>query len=74
VLFRRNLSPQMIMEYKAPTIEITQAVFDQIGRYNMVLQVDYLIVSNGMRHYCCRLDETKSRYIFLQDIPAYSEL
>jgi hypothetical protein len=74
VLFRRNLTAQMIVEYKAPTVEITQAVFDQIGRYNIVLQVDYLMVSNGLQHYCCRLDDTKSRYIFLQDIPAYNEL
>lgn len=46
----------MIVEYKAPEVEITQKVFDQITRYNMVLKVDYLIVSNGIRHYCCRMD------------------
>ena len=46
----------MIVEYKAPEIEITQKVFDQITRYNMVLKVDYLIVSNGLQHYCCRID------------------
>ena len=46
VLYRRDLSARMIVEYKAPHIEITQAVFDQITRYNMVLKVDYLIVSN----------------------------
>ena len=48
VLYNKDLSARMIVEYKAPHIEITQAVFDQITRYNMVLKVDYLIVSNGL--------------------------
>ena len=71
VLYRKNLSAQMIIEYKAPSIPITQAAFDQITRYNMVLKVDYLIVSNGMDHYCCRMDYERQNYIFLQDIPNY---
>ena len=58
VLYNRDLTARMIVEYKAPTVEITQAVFDQITRYNMVLKVDYLIVSNGLNHYCCRMDLT----------------
>ena len=56
----------MIVEYKAPEIEITQKVFDQIARYNMVLKVDYLIVSNGLQHYCCRIDYEHNSYTFLQ--------
>ena len=51
VLYTRDLSSKMSIEYKAPHIEITQSVFDQITRYNMVLKVDYLIVSNGMQHF-----------------------
>ena len=74
VLFNRDLSARMIVEYKAPNIEITQAVFDQITRYNMVLKVEYLIVSNGIRHYCCRIDYDTMKYTFLPDIPAYTEL
>lgn len=74
VLYRRDLSARMIVEYKAPDVPITQAVFDQITRYNMVLRVDYLIVSNGLRHYCCRMDYENSRYTFLPDVPSYGEL
>ena len=74
VLYRRDLSARMIVEYKAPDVPITQAVFDQITRYNMVLRVDYLIVSNGLRHYCCRMDYENSRYTFLPDVPSYNEL
>lgn len=74
VLYRRDLSARMIVEYKAPDVQITQAVFDQITRYNMVLKVDYLIVSNGLQHYCCRMDYAGGRYLFLPDVPAYNEL
>lgn len=74
VLYRRDLTARMIVEYKAPDIEITQKVFDQITRYNMVLRVDYLIVTNGISHYCCRIDYANNTYAFLPDIPDYGEL
>lgn len=74
VLFGKDLSARMIVEYKAPHIEITQTVFDQITRYNMVLKVEYLIVSNGINHYCCRIDYSGMNYTFLPDIPGYDEL
>ena len=74
VLYRRDLTARMIIEYKAPHINITQAVFDQITRYNLVLRVDYLIVSNGMHHYCCKMDYNNQCYTFLDDIPDYKVL
>ncbi|MGL4520289.1 MAG: type I restriction enzyme HsdR N-terminal domain-containing protein [Phocaeicola sp.] len=74
VLYSKNLLPRMILEYKAPHIEITQAVFDQIGRYNMVLKVEYLVVSNGLKHYCCRINYDTMSYEFLPDIPDYTLL
>ena len=74
VPFNKDLSAKMIIEYKAPSVEITQAVFDQITRYNMVLKVDYLIVSNGINHYCCRIDYSTMKYTFLPEIPDYTAL
>ncbi|MDH6311800.1 putative type IV restriction endonuclease [Parabacteroides sp. PFB2-10] len=74
VVYDRFLAPLMVLEYKAPTVEITPAVFDQIVRYNMTLQVRYLIVSNGMNHYCCRIDDDQSNYEFLEEIPRYEEM
>ena len=71
VLYRRDLSARMIIEYKAPHVEITQRVFDQITRYNMTLRADYLVVSNGMKHYCCRMDYGQQSICFLKDIPDY---
>lgn len=74
VLYSRQLQPRMIMEYKAPSVEITQKVFEQIAAYNLLLHVDYLVVSNGLCHYCCRIDYEKRSYNFLQNIPAYEEI
>ena len=74
ILFDRQGQPQMIVEYKAPTVKITSKVFDQIARYNIVLKVKFLIVTNGIDHYCCKVDYQNNRCVFLQDIPDYEEL
>ena len=74
VVYDRTLRPRVIVEYKAPSVNITQQVFDQICRYNMVLQVDYLIVSNGLAHYCCKVDYTTRSYSFLCEVPCYNEI
>lgn len=74
VLYRRDLTARMIVEYKAPEVVITQKVFEQITRYNMALKVDYLMVSNGLQHYCCRMDYEHGSYTFLPDIPDYPSL
>ena len=69
VIFDRQLTPLVVVEYKAPSIPITPKVFEQIVRYNMVLHVQYLIVSNGMRHFCCQIDYETRSYRFLKEIP-----
>ena len=74
VVYDRTLRPRVIVEYKAPTVNITQQVFEQICRYNMVLQVDYLIVSNGLVHYCCKVDHATRTHTFLKEIPEYSQV
>lgn len=67
-----NLRPLAIVEYKAPEIEITQKVFDQIARYNLVMGAPLLVVSNGLSHYCCLCSQ--GRYGFLREIPSYKAL
>ena len=74
VLYDLQARPRMIVEYKAPSIPLSQKVFDQISRYNLALRVPYLVVSNGMQHFCCLMDYTKQTYQFLRDIPKYEEL
>lgn len=73
MVYTRALRPLVVVEYKAPEIAITQKVFDQIARYNSVMQAPYLIVSNGMHHYCCRY-APGGTYRFLPDIPTYAEM
>ena len=64
ILYNKQLQPVMIVEYKAPHIPITQTVFDQIVTYNMLLHVDYLVVSNGLQHYVCKMDYDGKKYLF----------
>lgn len=74
ILYNKMAQPQMIIEYKAPTIPIQQKVFQQISTYNLLLKVDYLIVSNGIQHYCCKMDYDNQKCLFLEDIPEYEKL
>lgn len=75
VVYRQEgLKPLMIVEYKRPDVAITQKVFEQICRYNMVLEVEWLVVSNGLKHYCCHVDIKNGGYAFLEDIPTYEKL
>jgi len=72
VIFDRNGKPFMIVECKAPGIGTGQKVFDQIARYNLALGVEYLVVTNGLQHYCCRIDHAAHAYLFVGEIPAYA--
>jgi hypothetical protein len=74
ILYNKMAQPQMIIEYKAPTIPIQQKVFQQISTYNLLLKVDYLIVSNGIQHYCCKMDYDNQKCLFLEGIPEYEKL
>ena len=74
LLYNRKLQPVMIIEYKAPTIELQEKVFDQIASYNILLHVDYLVISNGITHYCCRMDYENKKYLFLKEIPDYPNI
>lgn len=64
----------MIIECKAPEVKISQDTFDQVARYNSALKVPYLIVTNGLQHYCCKIDIVSNTYSFLKDIPVYEDL
>ena len=74
VLYDNYLHPLMIIEYKSATKVICQKTFDQIARYNLVLQVPWLIVSNGIQHFCCLTDREKNEYVFVNEIPEYERI
>lgn len=74
VIFSKTGEPLVIIECKAPEVKISQQAFDQIVRYNYELRVKYLIVTNGMNHYFCVIDQDKLTYSFLTEIPDYNDL
>ncbi len=74
VIFGKDGKPVVIVEYKAPDVAVNQAVFDQIVRYNVALHADYLVVSNGINHYCCVIDYNSGTYHFIPEIPDYTSL
>ena len=73
VVFNSDGSIHLIVECKAPTININQNVFDQIALYNLSLNATYLMISNGINHYYCQMDFKKEKYHFLKDIPDYTQ-
>jgi len=74
VAYNNKGKPIVLIEFKSPEIKINQAVFEQISVYNIKLRVKHLIVSNGIEHYCCKVNFEKGKISFLEDIPFYKEL
>lgn len=72
LVFNTLGTPDIIVECKAPSIKITQDTFDQIARYNLKLKANYLIVTNGLEHFYCKMDFENETYIFLREIPDYN--
>jgi hypothetical protein len=74
VLIHKDSKPIVLIECKASNVKINQEVFEQIARYNNVFKVPYLLVTNGLEHYCAKIDFETSSFEFLEEIPDYSEL
>lgn len=72
VIYNSDGSILLLVECKAPEIKITQETFDQIARYNSQLDATYLMVTNGMAHYYCKMNLQEEKYTFLKDIPDFS--
>tara|TARA_X000000368_G_C22794706_1_gene607502 strand:+ start:34 stop:483 length:450 start_codon:yes stop_codon:yes gene_type:complete len=71
VIYNLEGKPNVIVECKAPEVKITQDTFNQIAKYNSQLKVKYLIVTNGMKHFCCQMDYENNKITFLWDVPTY---
>ena len=72
VVFNTAGEIQVLVECKAPEVKITQATFDQIARYNITMNAQYLIVTNGLNHYFCQMDFENEKYVFLPQLPDYN--
>ena len=71
VVFNPDGSIFILIECKAPEIKIAQATFDQIARYNMTMQSQFLMVTNGLNHYFCQMDYKNEKYTFLEKLPDF---
>ncbi len=71
VLYNKEGKPTMIVECKAPNVKITQDAFNQIAKYNFKLKVNFLVVTNGLQHFCCAMDYKNNKITFLEGVPEY---
>jgi len=71
VLYTNEGKPNMIVECKSPKVKITQDAFNQIAKYNFKLRVDFLVVTNGMQHFCCAMDYENNKITFLNEVPEF---
>ncbi|WP_439184074.1 type I restriction enzyme HsdR N-terminal domain-containing protein [Carboxylicivirga taeanensis] len=74
VLYNKKGKPVVIVECKAPDVPVTRRVFNQAARYNTQLKVDYLIVTNGLQHYCARLLDEQGNYELQNAIPTAGDV
>lgn len=74
VVYNLSGKPCLLVECKAPEVEVTQAVFDQIARYNMAMNVKFLVVTNGMVHFACSIDHENASFCFLEEIPDFQKM
>jgi predicted type IV restriction endonuclease len=70
----RTGKPVMIVECKSPEITIDDKVFDQIVCYNMEMKVPYIVVTNGLVHYICKVNHENRSYEFLNIIPLFEDI
>lgn len=71
LVYDKSGLPFLMVECKAPEVKITQSTFDQIARYNIVFRVKYLVVTNGLEHYCCQMNYEQNTYNYLEQIPVF---
>lgn len=74
MVYNRVGNPLLAVECKAPSVKVDRVVFDQIVEYNMKFRLNYILVTNGITHYCCRIDWEANKYSFLDSIPLYDDI
>lgn len=72
LVYDKNTMPFLLVECKAPTVPITEDVFRQIAAYNTSLQVNFLLVTNGINSYCCEMDYQQQSFEFIGEVPSFA--
>ena len=73
LIYDRNGQPLLIAEFKASQVKISQHTFDQVVRYNVALRVKYVVVSNGLQHFSCEMNNAENTYKYLKEIPVFHD-
>ena len=61
----------MLVECKRAKEDLNQEALNQAIRYNNVIQAKYVVLTNGIKNYCCQFNPAKGEYEFLKEIPEY---
>jgi len=69
VVFNHRMTPEILVECKAPHISINQKTFDQANQYNWLLKAPYLFLTNGLKHYICQINFETNQFQFLKELP-----
>ena len=73
-VFDRQARPFLLVECKSAKVDLDGKVFDQLSVYNQTIKASYLVVTNGLKHFCCRLDYQAQSYSFVQEIPSFDSI
>ena len=74
VVFNRKGKAALIVECKAPTITLSNETLRQAARYNIPLGVKYLVITNGLKHYCVKLNEADKEFKVVDEMPDFEAL
>jgi len=74
VVFKKGGNPAVLIEFKAPSVKLSQDVVEQVAGYNFVVHADFLMVSNGMNHYCCKMNYENRTFRLINEIPEFKAL
>lgn len=74
IVHNRQGKPALMVECKAPEVPISQATFDQVATYNRVIRASYLYVTNGLQHFCSKIDWSRQSYEFISSVPGFEDL
>lgn len=74
LVFNTDGEMVLLAEFKSPDVPLRNAVFEQVSHYNTVYRIPLLLVSNGITHYCWRIDFENNTYEFLNELPLYTRV
>jgi hypothetical protein len=74
LVYNRSGSPFMLVECKAVEVKLTQKVLEQVAVYNHIISAQYLVITNGLLHYCYKVKQVENSFEFMQELPLFENL